>query len=86
MKMVMNNVCSDSTLYNNIYQNPAEGQLNILWLDNSDFKIEIYNTIGQLELAVNNSNRTDISALEKGIYFIKIQLKNSSKIIKFVKQ
>jgi hypothetical protein len=55
-------------------------------LDNSDFKIEIYNTIGQLELAVNNSNRTDISALEKGIYFIKIQLKNSSKIIKFVKQ
>ena len=86
MKMVMNNVCSDSTLYNNIYPKPAEGQLNILWLDNSDFKIEIYNTIGQLQLAVNNSNRTDISALEKGIYFIKIQLKNSSKIIKFVKQ
>jgi hypothetical protein len=70
----------------NIYPNPADGQINILGLDNSDFKIEIYNTIGQLQLAVNNSNRTDISALEKGIYFIKIQLKNSSKIIKFVKQ
>jgi len=30
----------------NIYPNPADGQLNILGLDNSDFKIEIYNTIG----------------------------------------
>jgi hypothetical protein len=55
-------------------------------LDNSDFKIEIYNTIGQLQLAVNSSNRIDVSALEKGIYFFKIQVKNSSKIIKFVRE
>ncbi len=86
MKMVMNNVCSDSTLYNNIYPNPTDGQLNILGLVNSVFNIEIYNTIGQLQLTVKKSNAIDVSALSKGIYFIKIQVENSSKIIKFVKQ
>ncbi|MBJ7429203.1 MAG: serine hydrolase [Bacteroidia bacterium] len=70
----------------NIYPNPTDGQLNISGLGNSDFKIEIYNAIGQLQLAVNNSNRIDVSALEKGIYLVKIQVANQSKIIKFVKE
>lgn len=70
----------------NIYPNPVENQLNISGLNNSDYLIEIYNTIGQLKYAVNNLNTIDVSALEKGIYFIKIQVHNQSKIIKFVKQ
>jgi len=70
----------------NIYPNPADGQLNISGLGNSEFKIEIYNAIGQLQIAVNNSNTIHVSALEKGIYFVKILINNQSKIIKFVKQ
>lgn len=70
----------------NVYPNPVENQLNISGLNNLDYLIEIYNTIGQLQLAVNNSNTIDVSALTRGIYFIKIQVNNQSKIIKFVKQ
>lgn len=69
----------------NIYPNPVENQLNISGLNNSDWLIEIYNTIGQLKYAVNNLNTIDVSALEKGIYLIKIQVENQSKIIKFVR-
>ncbi|MFA9212541.1 MAG: serine hydrolase [Candidatus Methylacidiphilales bacterium] len=70
----------------NIYPNPVENQLNISGLNNSDYLIEIYNTIGQLKYTVNNENSFDVSALAKGIYLIKIQVGNQSKIIKFVKE
>lgn len=75
----------DNELNINTYPNPADNQLNIVGLNNLNYSIEIYNAIGQLQLTVNNSNTIDVAALVKGIYFIKIQVGNQAKIIKFVK-
>ena len=58
-----------------IYPNPASTQITISKAENS--QLEIYNSLGQLILSENielNNQTIDISAFEKGIYHIKLQL------------
>jgi CubicO group peptidase (beta-lactamase class C family) len=87
-------ICDKTNLQNlendlseiNVFPNPVNNQLNIFGFNKSNYAIEIYNTIGQVQLSVNNINTVDVSDLAKGIYFVKIQVDSHSKIIKFVKQ
>lgn len=87
-------ICDKTNLQNlendlseiNVFPNPVNNQLNIFGFNKSNYAIEIYNTIGQVQLSVNNLNTVDVSDLAKGIYFVKIQVDSHSKIIKFVKQ
>jgi CubicO group peptidase (beta-lactamase class C family) len=87
-------ICDKTNLQNlendlseiNVFPNPVNNQLNIFGFNKSNYAIEIYNTIGQVQLSVNNINTVDVSDLAKGIYFVKIQVENQSKIMKFVKE
>lgn len=71
-----------------IYPNPTNGNINI----NSKFyikTIELYDIQGRiLETALESSNTTtlDISNRETGIYFLKINTENGSKVEKIVKE
>jgi hypothetical protein len=85
-------VCSGingNTLSNSftIYPNPSTNNLTIETLQRSD--IEILNIEGQLikSLAANN-NKTivDISALAKGMYFVKVKTDKGVVVRKFVKE
>lgn len=60
-----------------LYPNPATDELNIqLNATATNFKISIYNTLGSLVLEnenqTNSSNSINISALNSGMYFVKI--------------
>ncbi len=87
-------ICNKTNLQNsendldeiNVFPNPVNNQLNISGLKNLAFSIEIYNAIGQVQIAFNEHNTIDVSALTRGIYFAKIQVGNQSKFIKFSKE
>jgi len=52
-----------------IYPNPSSGVVNI----NSDLKIEkveLFNTMGQLIRVFSNTNRLDLTSLDKGVYIL----------------
>jgi hypothetical protein len=71
-----------------IHPNPTNGNINI----NSNFNIktiELYDIQGRiLETSLENSSTTtlDISNRENGIYFLKINTENGSKVEKIVKE
>ncbi|MDF1550305.1 MAG: leucine-rich repeat protein, partial [Bacteroidales bacterium] len=75
-----------------IYPNPTKGLLEISMegLQEQDYCIKVYNSIGQMQLAPIKSNegkvlKIDLSSFTNGIYFIKVTTKNQScqkKIIK----
>jgi CubicO group peptidase (beta-lactamase class C family) len=87
-------ICNKTNLQNlendlaeiNVFPNPVNNQLNISGFNKSSYSVEIYNAVGKFQLSVNNINTVDVCTLTKGIYFVKIQVDNYSKIIKFVKQ
>jgi CubicO group peptidase (beta-lactamase class C family) len=87
-------ICNKTNLKNlqnymdeiNVFPNPVNNLLNISGLKNLAFSIEIYNAIGQVQIAFNKHNTIDVSALTRGIYFAKIQVGNQSKFIKFSKE
>jgi hypothetical protein len=87
-------ICNKTNLQNlendlaeiNVFPNPVNNQLNISGFNKSSYSVEIYNAVGKFQLSVNNINTVDVCNLTKGIYFVKIQVDNYSKIIKFVKQ
>ena len=53
----------------------------------NNFSVEIYNITGQLIYSVTNSNKIDTQFLTNGIYFLKLNYRNSTqfKVQKFVK-
>jgi len=87
----VNNV-HDSAFNFNIYPNPAQNTLNIVAETETNFSVEIYNTIGQSFTIGNNiyynEAKINIENLAKGIYFY--QINNSKgeflKLGKFLKE
>ncbi|MFD2890531.1 T9SS type A sorting domain-containing protein [Flavobacterium chuncheonense] len=71
-----------------LYPNPAKAVLNLQAKNDIAIQsIEIYNVVGQLVLAMPNASTTvDVSSLESGAYFIKINTDNGSTSAKFIKQ
>ncbi len=72
-----------------IFPNPTKDFFTIsnnISLDN--FSVQVFNIIGKkiLEQSKLTSNKMDISALQKGIYLLKIQKGNQQKTLKLIKQ
>ena len=71
-----------------LFPNPAKEVLRLQAKNSFAIQsIEIYNVVGQLVLALPNAGTTlDVSSLESGSYFIKINTDNGSTSTKFIKQ
>jgi hypothetical protein len=74
-----------------IYPNPASEVLNIVLSDSRDASVEIYSSLGQRVYTgeiTGNHARVTISALQKGIYFIKVYDNNSGtkETLSFIKE
>jgi len=69
-----------------VYPNPTTGLLNIATEERDIKNIKFYNLTGQLILSIQNKNTIDIHQLEKGIYLMKLQLRNTTKTIKVIKR
>ncbi|WP_297332755.1 T9SS type A sorting domain-containing protein [Flavobacterium sp.] len=93
------NVCSalagseDFKLLNgiNLYPNPATSVLNIAVADNDlPDSYMVYNSLGQAMVSVTvtsaSSLTIDTSSYSNGIYFIRIEKGNESKVLKFIKK
>lgn len=59
------------------YPNPTQGLINTSIIGN----YSIYNNLGQMVLQMKNTNQIDISSLNRGIYYIQNDLKQTHKII-----
>jgi len=73
----------------NLFPNPSVNNLNIEITNATGiFTVEIYNVLNQKIYCseIGKKSYIDISNLPKGIYLLKIYLKNISQIKKFVKQ
>ena len=60
-----------------LYPNPAKKEVNIVWKQNDDASIRIYNSLGKLmyyskDQNLTNSFRIDVSQYSSGLYFVKI--------------
>lgn len=71
-----------------LYPNPVKEVLNIQSKDNTTINsIEIYNTLGQLVLAIPNAISTvDVSSLQLGNYFVKVNTDLGVSNTKFIKE
>jgi hypothetical protein len=65
-----------------IYPNPVKNILKISGLE-VESSVKIYNTRGQLFIDKKTNKLIDISTLQKGVYFLKIE---NNKTIPFIKQ
>jgi hypothetical protein len=59
------------------YPNPTQGLINTSIIGN----YSIYNNLGQMVLQMKNTNQIDISSLNRGIYYIQNDFKQTHKII-----
>ena len=71
-----------------LYPNPVKEVLNFQSKDNTIINsIEIYNTLGQIVLAVPNTISTvDVSSLQSGNYFVKVNTDLGISNTKFIKE
>jgi hypothetical protein len=71
-----------------LYPNPVKDILNISGKNQAEIKsVEIYNIIGQLVIVVPNAvQNIDVSSLESGTYFVKVNSEKGSTTTKFVKE
>ncbi|SHJ27367.1 conserved repeat domain-containing protein/Por secretion system C-terminal sorting domain-containing protein [Flavobacterium haoranii] len=71
-----------------LYPNPANEIINISTKNQTEINsVEIYNLVGQIVLAIpNTTNKIDVSNLETGTYFIKVNTEKGSTTTKFVKE
>lgn len=67
----------------NIYPNPTNGLFTVNSASTIS-EIAVYNNLGQLIFVSEENNQVDISALSKGIYFVKIKNENGQTEIKKV--
>ncbi|MBY8962900.1 T9SS type A sorting domain-containing protein [Flavobacterium sp. D11R37] len=75
----------------NLYPNPATSVLNIAVADNDlPDSYMVYNSLGQAMVSVTvtsaSSLTVDTSSYSNGIYFIRIDKGNESKVLKFIKK
>ena len=69
-----------------IYPNPAKDVLNINTQETVQ-KAEVLTILGETVLTVNNAGNTiNVSALNKGIYFLKVTSSNGVSTTKFIKE
>ncbi|PQJ79107.1 T9SS type A sorting domain-containing protein [Polaribacter porphyrae] len=70
------------------YPNPAKDFIQLKGIDNVDIlKFKITNVLGkEILTSTLNDNKIDVSSLNSGIYILTVQLDNSSKNIKFIKE
>lgn len=71
-----------------VYPNPANDLLNVVFADKLH-SVQIYNTIGQSVLAQypnKEQTRLDISGLQAGIYFVKINTATKQQTVKIIKE
>jgi hypothetical protein len=67
-----------------VYPNPTNSIIHISTIETST-QVFLYNAIGQMIIS-KNSNTMDISTLDKGVYFLKVELKNKEhETIKIIK-
>ncbi|MBK7093675.1 MAG: T9SS type A sorting domain-containing protein [Saprospiraceae bacterium] len=64
-----------------IYPNPAFEELNILYDENKDFLIKVYNILGNEVFQGVNIHKINISAFKTGFYFVELLDLNSNKNI-----
>jgi len=73
----------------NIYPNPASDYLVVEGVGFKKLSFTIYNIVGQSVIVGNldnNSSKVNITSLNAGIYFIKINTESRAKTIKFIKR
>ncbi|WP_299886443.1 T9SS type A sorting domain-containing protein [uncultured Lacinutrix sp.] len=69
-----------------IFPNPAKNVVIIKGLENNLKSVEIYSISGQKVMtAVNNLETVNISALQSGVYFVKLSTEEASTTIKLIK-
>ncbi|HNT79592.1 MAG TPA: DUF1929 domain-containing protein [Bacteroidia bacterium] len=69
-----------------IFPNPASEFITLNFLSEPySSEIEIFNTIGETVLSAANKNTIDISAFNKGLYFITVKARNNFYSLKFIK-
>ncbi len=70
----------------NIYPNPTSGKVNISSdLNNTNFKVSIYNILGEKIKSFENQSEFEILSFATGIYYLKIEIDNilvTEKILK----
>lgn len=70
----------------NIYPNPTSDSVTIEGLtDAANYKIEIYDVLGQKKETVYNSKVLDFSRINSGVYFIKIVQNTNSRTFKIIR-
>jgi CubicO group peptidase (beta-lactamase class C family) len=69
-----------------IYPNPANNVLYIRSNENIRYSGSVSSYDGKDILNFEDITSIDISSLSKGVYFIRIQMKNESRLIRFIKQ
>jgi hypothetical protein len=78
-------IVSQSELNPSVYPNPAKEFINISQ-NNIPQNIQILGVDGRIYKTINNSNKIDISGLNSGFYFLKFELNNQVKSVKFIKE
>ena len=74
-----------------IYPNPADNVLNISLNNTNELPetVKVFNTLGQAVVTKSVTNSSDlnvnVSSLQKGIYFVRIENETTSGVVKFVK-
>ena len=73
----------------NVYPNPSEGIFNLQctsYTEGEDYKLNVYNSLGQLITTSAFSNRLDLGQFPSGLYYItltkKEQLIDSQRVYK----
>ena len=69
-----------------IYPNPANDLLYIISNENNRYCGSVSSYDGKEILRFEDATSIDISSLPKGIYFLRIQMKNDIRVIRFIKQ
>jgi len=92
--VTVRNVITTSIIENNdsnwfqIYPNPTSGSLHfsMVGLQEQNYTIEVYNSLGQLKLRAEKVSRIDLSSFTNGIYLIKVNDRGHSYLQKIIKE
>lgn len=64
-----------------VFPNPTQGKLVILFEDNKEHNIVVYNTVGKEIINKLSRDKTELNIESKGLYFIVVDGKSTEKII-----
>lgn len=77
---IKNNIASK------IYPNPCDNLLNIETTSNDKFMATVYDLAGRQVIAPSHQNNIDVSALNAGVYMLRLNTENGQQTATFVKQ